>query len=65
MDERLALDIESAAEMISVSPWTIRKWIKQGKLTATRLGRRVCITPEALREFVREGSRTKMTQQGK
>jgi excisionase family DNA binding protein len=59
MDERLALDIQSAAKAISVSPWTIRKWIAVGKLPATRLGRRVCVTPEALRQLVREGSRTK------
>ena len=57
--EKMALDIESAAKAISVSPWTIRKWISQGKLAATRLGRRVCVTPEALRRLVDEGSRTK------
>jgi excisionase family DNA binding protein len=57
--ERLALSIEEAAELIAVSPWTIRAWIKQGKLVATRLGRRVCITPEALKEFVRDGTSSK------
>ena len=56
--EKMALDIESAAKAISVSPWTIRKWISQGKLAATRLGRRVCVTPEALRRLVDQGSRT-------
>jgi len=69
MQERLALDIESAAKAISVSPWTIRKWISQGKLAATRLGRRVCVTPEALRDFVEQGSgsrrgESKKTQKG-
>ena len=54
--EKIALDIESAAKAISVSPWTIRKWISTGKLTATRLGRRVCVTPEALRKLVQEGT---------
>jgi excisionase family DNA binding protein len=55
--EKIALDIDSAAKAISVSPWTIRKWISQGKLAATRLGRRVCVTPEALRKLVNEGSK--------
>lgn len=55
-NEKIALDIDSAAKAISVSPWTIRKWISQGKLAATRLGRRVCVTPEALRRLVAEGS---------
>jgi uncharacterized repeat protein (TIGR03803 family) len=36
--EKIALDIDSAAKAISVSPWTIRKWISTGKLAATRLG---------------------------
>ena len=56
--DKIALDVESAAKAISVSPWTIRKWISQGKLAATRLGRRVCVTPEALRKLVEQGSRT-------
>jgi len=56
-NEKIALDIEAAARAISVSPWTIRKWISQGKLAATRLGRRVCVTPEALRKLVDQGSR--------
>jgi excisionase family DNA binding protein len=54
--EKIALDIDSAAKAISVSPWTIRKWIATGKLAATRLGRRVCVTPEALRRLVAEGT---------
>jgi len=54
--EKIALDIESAAKAISVSPWTIRKWIAQGKLPATRLGRRVCVTPEALQALVDKGT---------
>jgi excisionase family DNA binding protein len=55
--EKIALDIDSAAKAISVSPWTIRKWISTGKLAATRLGRRVCVTPEALRKLVDQGTR--------
>jgi excisionase family DNA binding protein len=55
--ERIALDIETAAKAISVSPWTIREWIAQGKLPAARLGRRVCVTPEALQNLVKQGTR--------
>ncbi len=61
--DKIALDIESAAKAISVSPWTIRKWISQGKLPATRLGRRVCVTPEALQELVNEGTRQKNSKE--
>ncbi len=63
--EKIALDIESAAKAISVSPWTIRKWISQGKLPATRLGRRVCVTPEALQKLVNEGTRSNGNKENK
>jgi excisionase family DNA binding protein len=59
--DKIALDIQSAANAISVSPWTIRKWISTGRLAATRLGRRVCVTPEALQRLVDEGSRKHST----
>jgi excisionase family DNA binding protein len=62
-NEKIALDIDSAAKAISVSPWTIRKWIATGKLAATRLGRRVCVTPEALRKLVAEGTQPKGNQE--
>jgi len=55
--DKLAYSIKEGAEMTSLSPWTLRAWIKQGKLQATRLGRRVVLTPEALRRLVEEGTR--------
>jgi excisionase family DNA binding protein len=57
--DKLVLNIPEAAKAVSLSPWTIRKWIAQGKLRATRLGRRVCITPEELRKLVERGTRKK------
>ena len=55
MEEKFAFSIDEAARSLSVSPWTIRLWIRNGKLASTRLGRRVCVTPETLREFVELG----------
>lgn len=63
--EKIALDIESAAKAISVSPWTIRKWISQGKLPATRLGRRVCVTPAALQKLVNDGTQRNSSKETK
>lgn len=57
--EKLALDIYEAAQALSLSPWTLRKWISTGRLRATRLGRRVCVTPEALQELVKSGAATR------
>jgi excisionase family DNA binding protein len=53
-EEKLALSIDQAAECISVSPWTIRKWIKTGKLQGIKLGARTCVTREALLKLVQE-----------
>ena len=51
----LVLSVEQTAQTIQVSPWTDRKWLTEGKLPITRLGRRVFVTPEALQEFVNKG----------
>jgi excisionase family DNA binding protein len=40
------LSIEKAADVLSVSPWTIRAWITQGKLGSVKLGSRRLV-PEA------------------
>lgn len=37
MDKQF-LKIEHVAEILDVSPWTVRKWIKQRKIRAYRFG---------------------------
>jgi excisionase family DNA binding protein len=37
--EKLLLRVEEAAEMLSVSRWTIYRWVEEGRLEATKLGR--------------------------
>lgn len=32
------LTINQTAQILSVSPWTLRQWDNQGKLTAVRIG---------------------------
>lgn len=61
--DRLAFSINEAAALLSLSPWTIRAWIKQGKLSATKLGRRVVVTPEALRELLAKAGATSTLSQ--
>ncbi len=45
-------DIKSAARLLALSPFTIRMWIRQGKLSAVRLGRRVLVEEAELERFV-------------
>jgi excisionase family DNA binding protein len=56
--DQLAFSVEEAAAMLSLSPWTIRAWIRQGKLSAIKLGRRVVVTREALRDLLNNAGAT-------
>jgi excisionase family DNA binding protein len=45
------LNVEHAAEMLDVSVWTIRKWIKERRLCTYRFGRAVRINMDDLLAF--------------
>jgi excisionase family DNA binding protein len=45
-------DVKGAAQVLAVSPWTIRAYIRQGKLNAVRIGRLVRLDPDDLERFV-------------
>jgi excisionase family DNA binding protein len=47
-------DVNSAAKLLLVSPWTIRAWIRDGKLRPVRLGRLVRIEEAELTRFIRQ-----------
>lgn len=49
------LDCEKAAELLGISPWTVRKWLSENKLRAVRLGRRVLIEPAEIERIIEEG----------
>jgi excisionase family DNA binding protein len=45
-------DVKAAAQALAVSPWTIRAYIRDGKLRAVRLGRLVRLEEAELERFV-------------
>ena len=51
--DKLAVDIRSAAEMLSVSPRTIQNYIRAKLLPARKIGRRTVIPVRALENFLR------------
>jgi len=55
MQDRLALGLKEAAEAIGLSHWQLRKYIREGKLRAVRLGRRVLVEPGELQRLIDEG----------
>jgi excisionase family DNA binding protein len=53
--EQIAIGLPEAAASVGLSIWTLRAWIRQGNLSAVRLGRRVMVEPSELRRLVEAG----------
>ena len=53
--EQLAFGLRQAAEALGLSHWTLRAWVRQGKVQAVRLGRRVLIEPSELQRLIEQG----------
>ncbi len=47
-------DVNAAAKLLSISPWTVRAYIRQGRLRPIRIGRLVRLELEELARFVSE-----------
>ncbi len=48
-------DVQVAAKILSISPWTVRAAIRSGRLRPVRIGRRVLLEESELERFVAEG----------
>jgi len=48
--------IPEVAEILLVSPQTVRAYIKRGRIKAQRIGRPIYITDKNLQEFIRKVS---------
>lgn len=44
--------VAEIAEMLSLSPYTIREWCKSGKIKGIKIGRDWRISRDALKEYV-------------
>jgi excisionase family DNA binding protein len=61
-------DVNDAARLLAVSPWTIQVYIRQGKLRPIRIGRLVRIDEMELQKFIANakanlGSQNDLTQE--
>jgi excisionase family DNA binding protein len=52
--EPLSVSVVEAGRLLSVSPRTVRRHIAQGRLRAVRIGRRVLVPLDCLRELLLE-----------
>jgi len=53
---KTCLSVDAAAEYLGVSALTVRRLISAKKLKASRIGRRVIITPAALAKLLEENA---------
>lgn len=54
-------DVRSAAQILGISPWTVRGYIRAGKLNPVRLGRLVRIEEGEIQKLVLESKLTSTT----
>jgi excisionase family DNA binding protein len=48
------LNVEQTARLLGISTWTIRAYIRDRKLNAVRIGRRVLLEPSEIERFVEQ-----------
>ena len=53
IEDRL-VSIKEAAEVLAISPWTVRAWIAQGKITSVKLGARRLIPESEINRLLTE-----------
>jgi excisionase family DNA binding protein len=51
-NQPLLLSVQEAAKRLSLSSWTLRLWVKHGKLRCVRMGSRVLIEPSELDRLI-------------
>lgn len=52
------LDVEKAAFLLGIAANTLRDWIKNRKIDYVKVGTRVMIRPETIRQFVSKNTRS-------
>lgn len=53
IDDRL-VNIKDAAAILAISPWTVRAWITQGKISSAKLGARRLIPESEINRLLAE-----------
>ena len=56
-------DVNSAARLLSISPWTVRSYIHNGKLKPVRIGRRVLLSEDELERLIGLGKEKQVPSQ--
>jgi excisionase family DNA binding protein len=51
-------NVKQAAALLGISPWTVRAYVRNGKLKPVRLGRRVLLEEAELERLITQGKNT-------
>jgi excisionase family DNA binding protein len=57
------LDVVAAARLLAISPYTVRMYLRTGKLRPIRIGRRVLLEESELQRFVDEARTSQLPQE--
>ncbi len=47
-------ELQEVAEMLKINLRVLRQYVREGKIKASKIGRKYLITDEALKEFIKE-----------
>lgn len=50
------LSIEAAADLLSSSPWTVRRWIQEGTIRSNKLGTRRLVPLSEVKRLIEESA---------
>lgn len=62
MIEDKLVSIHDAAAVLGISPWTLRAWIGQGKITSAKLGTRRLIPESEVKRLFAESIRSALAE---
>jgi excisionase family DNA binding protein len=48
---------EEVAGLLKVTPTTVQRWVSEGRLRGTKVGKRWLVTPQDLEAFVKTGGK--------
>jgi excisionase family DNA binding protein len=54
--------VVEAAGLLGISPWTVRNYVRTGKLRPVRIGRRVLLAEAELEQFIARSQQLPETQ---
>lgn len=67
--EPAVFQLKAAAQILNLSPWTLRRWCYDGKVNYTKMGKLVMVSREELDRVLQQGvsapPRTPTTAKGK